>query len=83
MAFLFYIIGWLCILGGGANGSYLVLNATRGVADLEGWIAFTLNDALPLTMPALQVMLAGLLLVAIAGILSRLDEIAHNTRQPP
>jgi hypothetical protein len=32
------------------------------------------------TMPALQVILAGLVLLAIAGVLSRLDEIAYNTR---
>jgi hypothetical protein len=69
MAFLFYILAWLSIL-----------NATRTVTTTDGWIAFALNQGLPVTMPALQVVLAGLVLLAIAGILSRLDEIAYNTR---
>ena len=80
MAFLFYILAWLSILGGAAYSGYLVVNATRGLTGTDAWIAFALNQGLPVTMPGLQVILAGLVLLAIAGILSRLDEIAYNTR---
>jgi uncharacterized membrane protein YjgN (DUF898 family) len=80
MAFLFYILAWLSILGGAAYAGYLVVNATRAVAGTDQWIAFALNQGLLVTMPALQVILAGLVLLAIAGVLSRLDEIAYNTR---
>ena len=71
MAFLFYILAWLSILGGAAYAGYLVVNATRATAGTDQWIAFALNQGLPFTMPALQVILAGLVLLAIAGILYR------------
>lgn len=80
MAFLFYILAWISILGGAAYAGYLTLNAARGITGTDGWIAFALNQGLPVTMPALQIVMAGLVLLAIAGILSRLDEIAYNTR---
>lgn len=80
MAFLFYILAWLSILGGAAYGGYLTLNATRGVNTVDAWIAFGLNQGLTVLGPALEVIFVGLILLAVAGILSRLDEIAYNTR---
>lgn len=44
MAFLFYILAWLSILGGAAYGGYLVVNATRSVGGTDAWIAFALNQ---------------------------------------
>ena len=80
MAFLFYILAWLSILGGAAYAGYLVVNATRG-ADRHRCLDRLCAQPGPAGDHAGAAGDPGrALLLAIAGILSRLDEIAYNTR---
>lgn len=80
MAFLFYILAWLAILGGAAWGGYLGVNAFNAAAKPVDYVDFAVNT-LPLTVaPSGGLLLSGLILLAVAGLLSRLDEIAYNTR---
>ncbi len=80
MAFLFYILAWLSILGGLAHAGYqgyLAYNAALAPINVT---TFVVNTLPPLVGFGLGLLFAGLVILAIAGILSRLDEIAYNTR---
>jgi len=83
MAFLFYIIGWLAILFGIGWTGYLVYDgiSALGPFELMTYVNYmTRSFGLGLLTPGLWTAFYGLLLLAIGAILSRLDEIANNTR---
>lgn len=83
MAFLFYVLGWLSILGGGAWSGYTLYNGITIQTDqsLENLLKYLGNSGLVVAGPGLWYVFCGLLLLAVGGLLSRLDEIAYNTRQ--
>lgn len=80
MAIVFYVLGWLTILGGG----WVLVNIIRFAgltsssdqyAQAGVGLAIIIAGA-----PALGAMFGGLLLLAIGGVLSRLDTIAKFSR---
>jgi hypothetical protein len=79
MAVLFFAVGWLTTFIGAAWGGYTLYTGvtTLGSADVLGYVATSGASAIT---SALLVIFAGLLFLALGGILSRLDEIAYNTR---
>ncbi len=83
MAFLFYILGWLAILGGAAWSGYMVYLGISGLptAGVQEIIEYLTRTGLLVATPGLWYVFCGLLLLAVGGVLSRLDEIAYNTRQ--
>lgn len=80
MAFLFYIIGWLAVFGGIAHAGYQGYLAYNGAPAPLNVTSFIVDTLPPLVTFGFGLILAGLVILAIAGILSRLDEIAYNTR---
>ena len=83
MAFLFYVLGWLAILGGAAWGGYLLyynMNAANVPMQIEPVMRYMNTIGFSFIGPGLTAIFTGLLLLAIGGVLSRLDEIAYNTR---
>jgi hypothetical protein len=74
-----YLLGWLAVLGGGAWAG-LSLSTTIGEALRRGG-AEPLPSllALAIATPGLTTILAGLLLIAAGGVLTRLGRIARNT----
>jgi hypothetical protein len=80
MAFLFYILGWLAVFGGIAHAGYQGYIAYTDATAPLNVTTFLVDTLPPLVTFGLELILAGLVVLAIAGILSRLDEIAYNTR---
>jgi hypothetical protein len=82
MAFLFYILGWLAILFGVAWGGYLTYNGlvAFGPFELMPYVNYMTSTGLSLITPGVWTVFYGLLLLAVGGALSRLDEISYNTR---
>lgn len=89
MIFLFYIIGWLTILFGLGSGGYAVYNGVNAYmsaaaapisSDFGAFLKWTMEFGVYLAVPGLWVIFWGLLLLAVGAALSRLDEIAYNTR---
>ncbi len=83
MAFLFYILGWLAILGGAAWSGYMVYLgiSTLPAQGMQEIIDYVTRVGLATATPGMWYLFCGLLLLAVGGVLSRLDEIAYNTRQ--
>ncbi len=87
MAIIFYLLGWIGILGGAGWAGYTlfqgiqnVLNAPAQSSMITGILDYLTNFGLITASPGLWMLFAGLLLLAVGGILSRLSEIAYNTR---
>ena len=83
MAFLFYILGWLSVLGGLAWAGYLLynqMNAASVPMQVDAVMTYMNTVGFSIIAPGLSLLFTGLLLLAIGGALSRLDEIAYNTR---
>ncbi|MGB3338286.1 MAG: hypothetical protein WBA73_14020 [Devosia sp.] len=75
MASVFNALGWLAVLIGGA-WSGLILFAPRAGAALTGMDVLA---RLVVAWPGLGLVFSGLFLLAIGGVLSRLDKIVRNT----
>jgi hypothetical protein len=80
MAILFYILGWLAILGGAGWAGYLIYNGINALGPNPDIVSYLTSVGILLATPGLWTLFSGLLLLAIGGGLSRLDEIAYNTR---
>lgn len=80
MAFLFYLLGWLAILVGAAWSGYMVYNGVNALSGIPDIINYLTTVGIVLAAPGLWTLFCGLLLLAVGGSLSRLDEIAYNTR---
>jgi hypothetical protein len=73
MAILFYVLGVLSLAGGGYM-FYTVINILKqGPVDTAQVLAFATIT------PALILVVAGLLFVAVGAALARLDRIVRNT----
>jgi hypothetical protein len=84
MAYLFYVLGWLSVLAGGAWLAVVVTAASRSSA-LAGGDQYASAGAmlglLAVGTPALGVLFGGLILLAIGGGLARLDGILRHSRR--
>jgi hypothetical protein len=80
MAVLFYALGWLAVLAGAGwvgYGLYTGASALPIGVDLLGYLT---TVGLPAATPGVWIAFFGLFLVALGAVISRLDEIAYNTR---
>lgn len=85
MTYVFYLIGWVAVIGGGAWGYFMVRAAGVLAAPVAGTAQGTSSLANLATLvavaPSLSVIAAGLIFLAIAAVLARLDAIARYSRQ--
>ncbi|WP_029042584.1 hypothetical protein [Cucumibacter marinus] len=76
MTYLFYLLGWICVLVGVAWSALIFGQPLRpdatGYAILGRLIAVT---------PGASVIFGGFLLLAIGGVLHRLDKIVDNSAE--
>ena len=77
MALVFYLLGWLCIVSGGFYTWTLLANGAAPAGEAGSAAANVL--LVSLAQPGLTVMMGGLILLAIGGVLTRLDKIVANT----
>jgi hypothetical protein len=87
MAVIFYLLGWIGILVGAGWAGYTLFQGIQNVVSapssqsmISGIIDYLTNFGLLSASPGLWTLFSGLLLLAVGGILSRLSEIAYNTR---
>jgi hypothetical protein len=86
MAFIFYLIGWIVIIVGAViTGSSIVgqmgtINTLA--ADTSHFDMASVTPIVAILTGGVSVMFAGLLILAVGGVLGRLDRIARNTRLP-
>ena len=85
MAYVFYLVGWLAVLGGGSWG-YLTIRTAGALAEPAPGAAQGANSlanlaTLVLIAPSLSIIAGGLIFLAIGAALSRLDAIARYSRQ--
>ena len=84
MTYVFYLIGWVGVLGGGAWGYFMVRAAgvlTPVAGTAEGASSFANLATLVAIAPSLSIVAAGLIFLAIGAVLARLDAIARYSRQ--
>lgn len=85
MTYVFYLIGWVAVLGGGAWGYFVIRTANLLTAPVAGSAQGTSSFANLATLvaiaPSLSIVGAGLIFLAIAAVLARLDAIARYSRQ--
>jgi hypothetical protein len=79
MAFVFYVLGWLGILGGGGWVA-LALYAARNVDQTSPYAESAVLGSLIAMAPGFSVSFGGLLVLAIGGGLARLDGILRYSR---
>lgn len=77
MATVFYVIGWLVIIGGAVVGGYTALGMSQAMNNVGVYGASTVFGVA--LASALGIVMTGLLLLAIGGVLARLDRIVYNT----
>lgn len=75
MAVVFYILGWLGMLTG---AGWLALTA-RAAAEGANAPAATAIALMLISTPATGLIIGGLLLIAVGGVITRLNRIARNT----
>lgn len=75
MAYIFYGMGWIALIAG--LGWSLIVASASGHAGLSG---YAITTALIVIAPGLGVAVSGMLLLAIGGILARLDTIVRYSR---
>jgi hypothetical protein len=87
MAVIFYLLGWIGILGGAGWAGYnlfrglqSVLAAPANNSQLTGILNYLTDYGILIASPGLWMMFAGLMLLGFGGMLARLSEIAYNTR---
>lgn len=80
MAVIFYLLGWIGILGGAGWAGYTIFQGVRTTTALSDIINYLTNFGLLAASPGLWMLFSGLMLLAVGGVLSRLSEIAYNTR---
>jgi len=85
MTYVFYLIGWVAVLGGGAWGYFVIraanLLTTPVAGAAQGTSSFANLATLVAIAPSLSIVAAGLIFLAIAAVLARLDAIARYSRQ--
>ncbi len=83
MAIVFYVIGWIVLIVGAVLVGLAVPHMS-GVAEAvnsaTSFDATTLTTVVAPLVGGATIMFTGLLIMAIGGVLSRLDKIARNTR---
>lgn len=79
MAYVFYVLGWLGILGGG-GWIALTLQASRNIDPAGPYAGAAALGQFVAMAPGFSIMFGGLLLLAIGGGLARLDGILRYAR---
>lgn len=75
MIFVFNVLGWMSVVIGALSAGFTLFGrSARGPISSAEMFA-----RIAVAMPGLGLMFVGLLLFAIAGVLSRLDKIVANT----
>lgn len=77
MAVVFYVIGWLVIIGGAALGGFSVYSVAQAAGSANLSSLGALYGAA--VGPSVGIMVSGLMFLAIGGVLARLDRIVYNT----
>ena len=87
MAVIFYLLGWIGILVGAGWAGYTLYGGVQSAMTnpssqsmISAILDYLTNFGLLSASSGLWMLFSGLLLLAIGGILSRLSEIAYNTR---
>ena len=87
MAVIFYLLGWIAILIGAGMAGYnvfqdvqMITQTTTSNSMLSEILNYTTGTGVLRASVGLWTLFSGLLLLAVGGILSRLSEIAYNTR---
>jgi hypothetical protein len=87
MAVIFYLLGWIAILIGAGMAGYnvfqdiqIITQSTPTNSMLSEILGYISGTGVLRASTGLWMLFSGLLLLAVGGILSRLSEIAYNTR---
>ena len=75
MIFVFNVLGWMAMAIGGLSSGFTLFSRT-GPGPIS---SAEMYARIAVAMPGFGLMFVGLLLFAIAGVLSRLDKIVANT----
>lgn len=71
MSAIFYILGWLCIVAG-AGWGFLIINGAAANGGMSPGVIVAV-------LPGASVIFAGLVMLALSGILYRLKRIDRHT----